>query len=162
MARHVITDSGARLIAQFGGVVGVDAEAAEIGIVIVGAHPADTDTEVGMQHAEQAVRRFEVVPQVGEHAVGTIEAVGSSEVIVVQIVGTMIQFQFGAQTVSEGIASNQTGRPALIEVDLVSGVSVLPEVLGLFPVEAALDTYIGPIIRHCDQRRASKQQGGQR
>src|SRR5579863_1108097 len=110
-----------------------------------------------MNDTEQSARGLEVVPQVGERAVGTVQAVRRSEEIVIQMVGAMVQFQFRAQAVSEGIAPNDSCCPPLVKVDLVGGYALLPEVLGLLPIEAALQADIRAVIRHRGQRSGSQQ-----
>ena len=77
MARDVVPESRARLITELGGVVTGDRKASEIGVVVVGAHCSDTTTQVRMHDAEESAGSFEVVPKIGECALGSIQSVVS-------------------------------------------------------------------------------------
>src|SRR6202050_163162 len=157
MARNVIAESRSGLVAKLGRIVIGDREATEIGVVIVRTHGTDATTEVGVHDAEESSRRLKVVPEIREGAFCPVQSVVEADEIMIQMVGAMVQFQFGAQPIGERISADQTSRPALIEVDLVEYFAVLPDVLGAFPIRTPLGANIRSVIGPSDQRSGSEQ-----
>src|ERR1700733_3354353 len=157
MARNVITESRAGLVAKLGRRVIGDRETTEIRVVIVRTHGTNTTTKVGVHDAEEPSRRLKVVPKIREGAFGPVQSVVEPGEIMIQMVGAMVQFQFGTQPIAEKISADKTGRPALIEINLVEYFAVLPDVLGAFPIRSPLGANIRSVIGPSDQGSGSEQ-----